>query len=295
MLLSKFEVLGTKYCKRYLWSTWDKGELEDNWWLALQLFLNHAFMRGRRDDLSEEYYRYTKDALTEYFMIPKKPCEKDFAPIVAMKGCFDRTIIERFKQDKKMRRIGNSVKHPEFRNEVAEENDLIRCFLEKRVVRFDDIPGKSQRTVYLGFDRDMMMVLDVLKYLTADKARTNIYNYICDKLANSGVRTTYEELTKIYAIGDKISAFIIRDIGLLNTSLKIDEYEFAFPVDTWVLKIAKKLGCETNDLKKVKSWFIDKCVADHLDPPRVAAGLWYLGFNSLDIVLDNLETIVTGD
>jgi hypothetical protein len=252
-------------------------------------------MRGRRDDLSEEYYRYAVIALAEYFNIPEKPGEREFSPIAAANNCFDKTIIEEFKQDKKMPRIGNSIKHPEFRNEVAEKNDLIKCFLEKRVVRFDDILEKAPKTVYLGFDRDIMMVLDVLKFLTEDKERANIFNYVCDRLTNSGVRATHQQLTRIYAVGDKISAFIIRDIGLLNTNVKIDEYEFAFPVDTWVLKIAKKLGCATNDLQKVKSWFIDKCVADHLDPLKVAAGLWYLGFNSLDIVLDNLETIRTDD
>ncbi len=293
MMLRKFQGLGDKYCQRYLWGIWDKNNLESNWWAALTFFLNHALMRGRRDDLSEEYYRFTVRAIAEYFDIPEKPGEKEFASIAAMKGLYDRTIIEQFKKDKKIGKTGNSVKHPDFSIEVASKNDLVRCFLEKRIIRFDDTPGKSPKAVYLGFDRDMMMILDVLKFVTEDRRRRNIYNYIRDRMTSSGVRPTYDELTGIYAVGDKLSAFIMRDIGLLNPDLRIDEYEFAFPVDTWVLKIAQKLGCETNDLNMVKNWFIEKCGPEHLDPLKVAAGLWYLGFNSLDIVLDNLELLRT--
>jgi len=295
MLLNKFQGLGNKYCERYLWNTWDKEDLANNWWTALRFFLNHAFMRGRRDDLSEEYYRYTVLTLKERFEIPTKPDEKAFANITAINNCYDKRIIEQFKIDKNMSKNGNSIKHSDFRVEVAENNELISCLQEKRKVIFDDIPGKRSKAIYLGNDRDLMMVLDVLKYIVEDKERSNIYNHICNKLISSGVKATHLELTQIYAIGDKIAAFLIRDIGLLNTNIKIDEYEYAFPVDTWVLKIAKKLGCETNDLKKVKGYFIEKCIADHLDPLKVAAGLWYLGFNSLDIVLDKLEYINVND
>jgi hypothetical protein len=295
MSLRKFQALGNRYCDRYLKGTWDNKELAENWWTALRFFLNHAFMRGRRDELSEEYYRYAILALTEFFGIPEEPGEREFAPIIAMRSSFQRTAIEQFKKDKKMLKIGNSVKHPEFRNDVAEKNELIKCFLEKRVVKFDDVPGRSSKTMYLGLDRDLMMVLDVLRYLTEDKERSNIYNYLCTKLATSGVEAVNQELKSIFAIGDKLAAFIIRDVGLLNADIKIDRYEFAFPVDTWVFKIAKKLGYETNDLREVKNRFISECMEEHLDPLKVAAGLWYLGFNSLDIVLDNLEYITVND
>ena len=40
---------------------------------------------------------------------------------------------------------------------------------------------------------------------------------------------------------------IVRDIGILIKEIDRRDwnYKFAFPVDTWVRKLAKKLGCDT--------------------------------------------------
>jgi len=91
------------------------------------------------------------------------------------------------------------------------------------------------------------------------------------------------------AISDKIATFIIRDIGLLNPEIKIEDkdYKLAFPVDTWVIQIARKLGCDSKDIKEIKNHLIKKCKESHINPLKFAAGLWFLGFHSLDILLED--------
>ena len=106
-----------------------------------------------------------------------------------------------------------------------------------------------------------------------------------------GPDKAYNDLIKnIRAVGDKIATFIIRDIGLLNPGLINSKYEYAFPVDTWVRQISKeKFGLEAKD-SEIKKFFIEKCKAVRQDPLKFAAGIWYLGFNALDIALECIKT-----
>ncbi|MHB0958293.1 MAG: hypothetical protein ACYC0X_12505 [Pirellulaceae bacterium] len=51
--------------------------------------------------------------------------------------------------------------------------------------------------------------------------------------------------------------------------------------------MAKKLGCTATTEEDIKRCFIDHCEQASVAPPLFAAGLWYLGFNSLDILIDH--------
>jgi len=51
-LIKNLEAFGDHYCRRYL-DVWENEGIRTNWWTALMFFLNHAFMRGRRDQLSQ--------------------------------------------------------------------------------------------------------------------------------------------------------------------------------------------------------------------------------------------------
>jgi hypothetical protein len=80
-----------------------------------------------------------------------------------------------------------------------------------------------------------------------------------------------------------------RDVILMNPELAIENASLVFPVDTWVSKIANKFGCESEDQDVVRSFFIKQMPAR--SAAKIAAGLWYLGFHSLEIVLANLAKI----
>jgi hypothetical protein len=58
-LLKNIELLGRIYCTRYL--DWDRDKLESDWFTALSFFFGNSFMRGRRDEMSNEYFRTSFD------------------------------------------------------------------------------------------------------------------------------------------------------------------------------------------------------------------------------------------
>ena len=287
-LIKNIERLGERYCRRYL-DSWDNKKLQDDWWEALKFFFGHSFMRGRRDELSNEYYCFTFRTLESYFSFSNQNLDRFYEKFIEQKKYFNKNCILKFKKDKNIGR-GNSSKHGNFKREIAENNPIIKLLITPKNIEVKWESETYNKYLFLGNDEDIMMVLDVLKFISDDKK--NIYNYLRNTIVNSGVKTAYEKLTKMRAISDKIATFTIRDIGLINLGTVNKDYELAFPVDTWVIKIAHKLGCNSNGIKEIKQYLIDKCKDTDIDPLKFAAGLWYLGFHSLDILLENcLEEI----
>jgi len=75
----------------------------------------------------------------------------------------------------------------------------------------------------------------------------------------------------------------------MNTELITEDYKYAFPIDTWVKKISHKLGYDSKNLNEVRDGLINKCKEYRVEPLWFAAGLWFLGFHSLDIALEYLD------
>lgn len=80
---------------------------------------------------------------------------------------------------------------------------------------------------------------------------------------------------------------------LMNPGVIGPDYKMAFPIDTQVVNVAHKLKLElnTDDPEQIRSYFIERCGRLNIDPLKVAAGLWYLGSHSLDILVEHLEEI----
>ncbi len=127
-----------------------------------------------------------------------------------------------------------------------------------------------------------MMVLDVLKLISNEEKR-NIYSYLKHTIENDSIGKAYRELIKIRAIADKLAGLIIRDIGLMNLGIISEDYEMAFPIDTWVAKMAQRLGCNDEDYDVIKEFLLGKCSQYNVNPLKFAVGLWMWGFNDLDI------------
>jgi hypothetical protein len=287
-ILRNIERLGDIYCEKHL--TWDKDELERNWWKALTFFFNHSFYRGRRDKLSNEYCHFAIEALKRFFHINSRNLEESYKSLKRNVDLFDKNIILGFKESKNMRNR-NSIRHQDFELEVASKNRLIKQLITAEDITIEWYGITYQKKVYLGNDEDIMMVLDVLNFISS-KNRKNVYQYLKQLISDFGPRKAYNELTKLRAVSDKIATLIIRDVALMNPDLIESDYEYAFPVDTWVQKIYKKLTHNTTSRirdKEIKRFFITNCKSLRINPLKFAAGLWYLGFNSLDIVLKFLE------
>lgn len=285
MTIKNIERFGERYSKKYL-DTWGKDKLENNWWAALDFFFSHSFMRGRRDELSNEYHQFTIAVLGDYFSISSQTLDKSFENLKDKKKFFGADIILKFKKEKDIVR-GNSINHEDFEREISSRNPLIKTLLTKREVKVKWDDTAYNKEIHLGNDQDIMMVLDVFNFIVSNKKRIHIYSHLKGKIIESGIKAAYGELVKIYAIGDKIATFIIRDIGMMNPEIIKDDFGFAFPVDTWVFKIANKIGCKIKDIEEVKECLIRKCKKYEVDPLKFAAGLWFLGFHSLDILLED--------
>ena len=288
--MKNIEQLGERYCRKYL-DSWDKEELQNNWWEALKFFFSHSFMRGRRDKLSNEYYYFTIKTLEKRFQITNENLDNSYNEVKKLKEHFNKEYILTFKRAKNLGR-GNSIKHKDFQNEVAGQNRIIDLLITRKEVEVEWDNKTYTTEISLGNDEDVMMVLDVLKFISSDDKK-NIYKYLKDTITSSGVKKAYNELIGIRAISDKIATLIIRDVGLINLNSEIvnQDYEKAFPVDTWVNKIARKIGCRCESIEEIKSYFINKCEEVNINPLKFAAGLWFLGSHSLDILLEHLGEI----
>ncbi len=193
------------------------------------------------------------------------------------------------------RRDSLSVKYCEFTIETLEDFETSENLKPNTVLnRLENLksllkPPKGE----LKNDMDVKMVLDTLKFITSDKEKHNIYEYALQKIKNDKTDELYNELNGIYGIGDKIATFYIRDILLLNPDIKIkrEDIKYAFPIDTWVLTISGKLNINEQKVDEIKKNFIDNSTNYNLCPYKIAAGLWYLGFNSLDILLENISCL----
>ncbi len=278
-LLRNLEVLGGHYCDMYL-RRWP--DIKDNWWSAFDFFIDHAFMRGRRDKLSTEYCKFAVGVLKRHFDIPYMPSETDFGRIRIVHNDFVNGLedILRFKRDHGSKLTANSAKDQAFHKEVSGKHPLINELMS-------DVATEGQRS--LNNDKDLMMVLSALAFLTQNIMPANIHNYLVNELKAGKASEVTKALEEIRFIGDKISSFILRDIILMNPELAVDNARLVFPVDTWVFKIANKFGCASDDHDRVRDFFISQLEGRSV--AKIAAGIWYMGFNSLEILTANLEDI----
>lgn len=283
-IYKNIESLSQFYFESYL-DYFDKHELENNWWEALKFFFDHSFDRGRRDELSKMYCTFTIDVLDDYYLISNDPVDA-LNKLKTDRNLYDISKIYNFKKGKKFR---NCIKDPKF-SILKESNKLIDLLTTNRDVKYS-IGNNNfvKENVSLQNELDLIMVLDVLDFIVTGK-EDNIYSYIKNQMENGYSEKIFKLLNSITGIGDKIASFVMRDIGLLN-QIKLQEYSYVFPVDTWVAQVAAKIGCKKSTYPEIKKCLIKNCVDSEVDPLKFAAGTWYLGANSFDILLDHLGEI----
>lgn len=170
-LFTNIGKLGDEYCRKYL-NEWDKHTLEQNWWEALKFFFSKSFMRGRRDKLSNEYNLFAVEILNSYFEISKDDLDRSYYRLQAQTDEFDIGIILNFKRQNRIS-TKNSITHSDFFNEIAQRNPLIIQLISKRPMKIIWDNKACEKDVFLGNDADLMMVLDVLKYISSSEGRKN--------------------------------------------------------------------------------------------------------------------------
>jgi len=289
IILKNLEYLGQKYCQRYL-SEWDPEILEKNWWEGLKFFLIHSFMRGRKDELSNAYYYFTIEVLAEIYINKSRSIEEAYGRLFSDKIYFNKNIILELKKQNKIGK-NSFQQNPRVRALVLMKNPLVEQMISPRKIKFEWNKRIFERQVHLGNDTDIFMVLDVLRFITSEPKQKSIYKFIKDMIKDHKVSDAYNLLkgSHLYGISDKIASFIIRDILLLNPMIDIkgDDLKMAFPVDTWVRKLSHRLGFPGDNTDEIRNYFINLCCKEGINAPKMAAGMWYLGFHSLDVLIDN--------
>jgi len=300
LLGKNLEFFGREYKKTHL-KEFSHDALSKNGILAFKFFLKRAFVRGRRDKLSHDYFNFTWEILKERYNFSEsdekdknnkkwdeifKKIKENYELIEGDKS-FDKKGIKLLKEGNKniLKRDDNNEGFVNKKFEkLYKTNELIQSLTTKN--------SKIGREINNG--SDLLMILDVLKFISENEERANIYLYILNKINSNNIKKVYDELRKIYEIGPKIASLIIRDIVLINEiKIKIkDNLQYIFPVDTWVKKTFLNIN-NNKENDKISSLEVEKFFEKEgfsgSNIPLIAAGVWYLAINSLDILIKIIE------
>ncbi len=286
ILTENLEILGERYKSEHL-TIWEKSKLETKSWQALKFFFSHSFMRGRRDKLSVEYYEFTIKVLLDYFKTNNIENSNALFEELTISKNNDLFNTESIKELKNGR--SNSIKHPDFENRIKKKNPLINILTTKTKTEIEFPKGNSYtKNICLQNDTDLLMVIDTLNFMSISSSKTNLYKYFNDLIKRNEIDVAYLELNKLSGIGDKISTFFLRDVAIINNyNLAENQMKYIFPVDTWVAQITSLLADKPFSAERpneIKKYFIENYPENNL--PLIAAGIWFLGFNSLSIAIE---------
>lgn len=231
--------------------SWEK--VRQDWWLALIFFFDRAFYQGRNDKLSGYFEQATIQALRG--VLAGSSSGERFSALKTLSRWLDR-------------------------QEWKSQGNPLGDALSKK---YDIADGKKSGT---GREQDREMVLSSLNFIVNHCKDYNILGYSIRHIQSGEIGRLSNELHNIVSVGDKIASFFLRDTVFvydLETYLKPEDYCYVVPIDTWVGKVADKLGIEAN----AKAIAI-VCQQNGVSPIKFDQGAWYLGSHSFSVLLDML-------
>ena len=142
---------------------------------------------------------------------------------------------------------------------------------------------------------DRLMVISFIN-LIQSSVEKNILKFLIEKIKSNMISDAYEILDSVWSIGPKIASLILRDIAYiyeLENNLKKEDYYFLQPIDTWVHKFSKEIKLINKDkiYRNEAKDITDRCFNFGVNPIHYNQGAWYIGRNSLQILLRNIEVI----
>jgi len=148
----------------------------------------------------------------------------------------------------------------------------------------------------IGRGRDIKMIISISDFISKLKER-NIVNYSISKIKNGNIKEHFYELQNIISIGPKITSFYLRDLICmysLDSFMSEEDLVFLQPIDTWVRKVAFKVGIiDSIDEEDtiIREKIVKSCLSLKISTIKFNQGAWFLGYNSFDIILENLDKI----
>lgn len=232
--------------------SWEK--VRQDWWLALIFFFDRAFYQGRNDKVSGYFEQATIKALSS---VLANLSSSEGRP-VSLKG----------------------LSHWLDRDKWRSQGNPLWDALSKK---YDTANGKKYGT---GRERDREMVLSTLNFTVNHCEDCNILEYSIRHIQDGKIAMLSDELHSIVSVGDKIASFFLRDTVFvfdLESYLKPKDYYYVVPIDTWVGKVASKLGIEAN-----AEAIAIVCQQNDVSPIKFDQGAWYLGSHSFSVLIDML-------
>lgn len=118
-------------------------------------------------------------------------------------------------------------------------------------------------------------------------------------LSENNLMEAHKQLKTVWGIGDKIASFYLRDIFWLGSNLspaepltKIDNLYLIQPVDIWVERAAKAIGCEKKSKKEIAKYILSFEQELRLPPGGGNIGFWMLGSNYLNDT-DDFDNVIS--
>lgn len=144
---------------------------------------------------------------------------------------------------------------------------------------------------------DRQMVYDIINDLLTDlDGEPDFVEYTKTKITDGEIDLVYDRLTDVHNIAQKKAALFLRDtvdIWDLEDQLSQDDYRYVFPVDTQVRQVATRTGIVGKDVSRNQliTSGIKACRQSEVSPITFNQGAWYLGANSFEVVMDNLDKL----
>jgi hypothetical protein len=272
------------------------AKYQSDWFEALKFFWGRTFYRGRPDELSTRYKNYALCVLFENKKIIENN-DANFSEII--------DDLKTYKENKKT--SDNAIKKyynkPNF-IKLSNKYDVLKLFLiPKKDFSYNGFKDNEKRKkgIFINNFADLLLIFDSLNFISKIDDH-NIYNYLCDKLTkDKNFKNSYDELIGIEEIGDKLATLVLRDLCFLDKNINaIDcekKYRYTFPIDTWVNQVMiENLRYKNNNQKEEKikiddsrDNIIKSCEELEIDPRKYNAGAWYIGKNSLKILLNHFK------
>jgi hypothetical protein len=145
----------------------------------------------------------------------------------------------------------------------------------------------------IGKGGDIRMVISTLRYIHR-LPRHNIVAYSADSIRAGRLREHYVDLQdSIYQVGPKVASLYLRDTVAaltLDKFITTDSWIWLQPVDVWVRKVARKTGIVTDGASdiEIQQAIVRLCTERSISPILFNQGVWYLGYNSFDLLLETL-------
>jgi len=142
---------------------------------------------------------------------------------------------------------------------------------------------------------DRLMVISLVNFIQFNNEK-NILHFLIEQIKSKKIAEAYRSLDGIWSIGPKIASLILRDVvyiyGLENY-FSDEDYYFLQPIDTWVHNLSKKIQLvnKSEIYRDEAKDITDKCFELGVNPIHYNQGAWYVGSNSLKILLQNIEKI----